>query len=187
MRAALRWFRGKMVVSRAVAPRIWANLRSLRGHGVSPREAHLLGLGNLVSSITVTGFYLALYQALGLWWQAGERPLPALFQFVWYVLLALFAARAIVCLLPQNGWFTGARDRTWALARNVPLLCIGAITLLYLLFWYGLFLMAAFVAISFACYLLTIFSTENKAMQGMLMCAKSLCYVALVWQLMGMV
>ena len=24
MRAALRWFRGKMVVSRAVAPRIWA-------------------------------------------------------------------------------------------------------------------------------------------------------------------
>ncbi len=87
-------------------------------------EAHTaaLGIGQLVTSITMTVFYIMLYFV---WRQRyhieGKTELTA-------VMLVLAAVRIALCLMPWNRWTSADAPLSWGIYRNLPFLCMGIIT-----------------------------------------------------------
>jgi hypothetical protein len=80
-----------------------------------------LGVGKLITSITMTVFYLLMYW---LWLKAyGKREEPKL-SFTVYALTAL---RIVLCLFPQNGWLQNESPLLWAILRNIPFVALGCI------------------------------------------------------------
>ncbi|MCQ2520811.1 MAG: hypothetical protein MJ105_00395 [Lachnospiraceae bacterium] len=78
-----------------------------------------LGLGTLITSITMTLFYLILYFVYSLRYQYRNRPLMVL-------MIILAVARIALCLLPQNDW-TGESPVIWGIYRNIPFVVMGII------------------------------------------------------------
>ena len=80
-----------------------------------------LGIGKLVTSITMTLFYVLVYYIwLGYYHKPENKKMTCL---VW----VLAALRVIICLFPQNGWLQNSSDMTWGILRNVPFVLLGAI------------------------------------------------------------
>lgn len=85
------------------------------------RRMAALGIGKLVTSITMTAFYVLLYYV----WRSryaveGKKDLTAA---VW--LLAI--ARAALCLMPQNAWMSAKAPLAWGIWRNIPFTVLGAL------------------------------------------------------------
>lgn len=153
-----------------LVPRIGAALTEDR-----ERFAQRLGEGKKVTSITMTVFYLLLWQlALLRYPGAGGGP--------WTVLVWLTALlRIALCLCPQNRWTQGDGSPRWSLWRNLPFLLLGGMTALI----YGrnalpgqaLFWMAPAIVLSFAFYLPVVLGSARRPMLGMLMLPKSCVYL----------
>ena len=137
-----------------------------------------LGVGKLVTSVTMTVFYLLLYYIwLGHYRQPEQRGVTAL---VW----ALTLARIVLCLFPQNGWLENRSDLTWAVIRNVPFLLLGAaVCLLYFRTRSGdrnLRFVWLYILLSFLFYLPVAVGAGLVPMLGMLMLPKTVCYILLI-------
>ena len=80
-----------------------------------------LGVGKLVTSITMTAFYVLLYYV----WQEyyGVKGGRNLSIAIW----CLAAVRVILCLFPQNGWLANSSDMAWGIIRNIPFVILGVI------------------------------------------------------------
>ena len=143
------------------------------------RRSYWLGLGNLVSSITMTFFYVLLPSALHLMPGNEGAGTPGA-QLVRVLLIGLAIVRVALCLFPQNHWFDGTGSQQWGVYRNLPFVAMGAITILYLLIWYQARLLAALVAASFACYMGVVLYAKKNPMMGMLMIPKTICYIWMI-------
>ncbi len=150
-------------------PRIGAILT-----GDTPRFHKALGFGKLVTSITMTVFYVLL-------WHLGTLLFPAVPQG-WTVLAwGLAAVRIILCLFPQNGWYEANPPLRWALLRNIPFFLLGiqAVGLFFLhrqavsaLTWMWLAGL-----LSFAFYLPVALWAGKNPKLGMLMLPKTCMYL----------
>ena len=122
-------------------PRIIANLRP-----GWPDQKRWLGLGNLISSITMTLFYVALARVMDIS-EPGIMPaaLPV-------VLIILSVIRICLCCAPANNWSGDGGSQRWRLYRNIPFLITGIMTVLYLTVLYRKWLLAVLVALSFFFY-----------------------------------
>ena len=161
-------------------PRILINLRGDAHSALQKqRRAFWLGLGSLISSITMTVFYVLLPDAMR---QMPGAPTVAAssLQVLHVVLIVLAVVRIILCFLPQNRWFDARGDARWGMYRNVPFLAMGAITIWYLVAWYGAWLMAVLVFVSFVCYLLVVLLAREYPAVGMLMIPKTICYIWMI-------
>ena len=137
-----------------------------------------LGIGKLITSITMTVFYVLLYYIwTGYYREKENRSLTAL---VW----GLTLARVILCLFPQNGWLENSSDMTWGIIRNVPFVILGAVVC-----WlyrrnkekdrtFGLVWL--YILLSFLFYLPVAVAAGMVPMLGMLMLPKTICYVLLI-------
>lgn len=168
-----------------LVPRILSNVHGETDDSAKQRQrAFWLGLGNLISSITMTGFYILLFDAMAL--VPGVEGQTHLGQnAVRMVLLVLAAVRVALCLLPQNRWFDGRGSVAWGVRRNVPFVAMGVITVLYLLVWYQEWVLAALVTLSFACYMGVVIYAKERPMMGMLMVPKTICYICVIAALLG--
>lgn len=137
-----------------------------------------LGVGKLVTSITMTVFYVLLYYV----WQGhfgveGGRSLSI-------VIWCLAAVRVILCLFPQNEWLTNSSDMTWGIIRNVPFAILGVI--ICLLYFkergkdkeFGLIWL--YILLSFAFYIPVAVAAGLAPMLGMLMLPKTICYILMI-------
>ena len=106
-------------------PRIYALLTT----GLE-NNAPALGFGKLVTSITMTIFYLILYK---IWKIRFDIKNSKLLDITMY---ALSAIRIILCLFPQNEWFINNPPLSWGIYRNIPFAIMGII-MIYLLYSYG--------------------------------------------------
>ena len=80
-----------------------------------------LGIGKLVTSITMTVFYLLMYRLwLDVYDARENRGLSVL-------VYALTAVRIILCLLPQNGWLQNESSVLWGVVRNIPFVALGCV------------------------------------------------------------
>ena len=79
-----------------------------------------LGLGKLITSVTMTIFYLLMYY-IGT--EHFQRRKSRPFEIGLWILTAL---RIALCLFPQNGWLENRSDMTWGILRNIPFVLIGA-------------------------------------------------------------
>lgn len=168
-----------------LVPRILSNVRGETDDADElRRRAFWLGLGNLVSSITMTIFYILLFDAMALEPHVGGTVHPG-HDLVRGLLLVLAAARVALCLMPQNRWFTREGNQTWGIIRNIPFVVMGVITVGYLVAWYQEWVLAVLVLLSFACYLGVVLLAHKKPMMGMFMIPKTVCYIVLIADLLG--
>ena len=139
-----------------------------------------LGFGKLVTSVTMTVFYIFVFwiwQKLYGMKKASKKTSDILF--------VLAAVRIILCLLPQNHWFSNEGSVTWGIIRNVPFVLIGAI-IVYLYYIKkdeirGMKKIWLMVTLSFAFYIPVAVAASLVPMLGMLMLPKTVCYMIMIW------
>ena len=137
-----------------------------------------LGIGKLVTSITMTLFYVLLYYI----WRGlyGEKEDKRITAAVW----GLTAVRIVLCLFPQNGWLQNDAGMTWGIIRNVPFPALGV--LIVVLFFRKQDVLRRFkpvwlyVILSFAFYIPVAAGAGLVPMLGMLMIPKTVCYILLI-------
>ena len=137
-----------------------------------------LGIGKLVTSITMTLFYVLLYYI----WRGlyGEKEDKRITAAVW----GLTAVRIVLCLFPQNGWLQNDAGMTWGIIRNVPFTALGV--LIVVLFFRKKDVLRRFkpvwlyVILSFAFYIPVAAGAGLVPMLGMLMIPKTVCYILLI-------
>lgn len=137
-----------------------------------------LGIGKLVTSITMTVFYVLLYYVwLGHYREKENRRLTAC---VW----ALAGLRIVLCLFPQNGWLENSSGVVWGIIRNVPFLLLGAVVCwlyyknrkderTFRFVW-------AYILLSFLFYLPVAVAAGLVPILGMLMLPKTICYILML-------
>lgn len=137
-----------------------------------------LGIGKLVTSITMTLFYLLVYYV----WLGNYRVQEN--RGTTMVLWILALLRIALCLFPQNGWLQNSSDMTWGIIRNIPFTVLGAIVcFLYFrkkderrrfrLIW-------LYILLSFLFYIPVAVGAGIVPMLGMLMLPKTVCYILMV-------
>lgn len=141
------------------------------------RYTAALGIGKLITSVTMTLFYVLLYYV----WRARYRVSGrrAVSVAVWVLALA----RIALCLMPQNAWTSATPPLSWGIWRNIPFALLGA--LIVVLFYQSareqrdrpfrhLWLT---VVLSFACYIPVVLFADAVPAVGMLMVPKTCAYV----------
>ena len=159
-------------------PRIIINIKGeTDDENINAKRRFFLGLGNLISSITMTLFYVFLFEATNMA-HPGHLDQTAV-SFIRYSLIVLSIIRIILCLNKNNGWFDKG-DQRWSVIRNIPFLLIGFTTIIYLVFIYRQHLLALIVFLSFLCYMTVVLYARRKPMLGMMMIPKTICYMAML-------
>ena len=138
-----------------------------------------LGIGKLVTSITMTVFYVILYR---LWLKVYKEKENSALSIAVYVLTAL---RVALCLMPQNRWFANESDVTWGIIRNVPFVLLGGL-IVWLYFRNRnqdsrLRFIWLLVTLSFLFYIPVAVAAGIVPMLGMLMLPKTVCYMIMIW------
>lgn len=139
-----------------------------------------LGFGKLVTSVSMTVFYVMLYE---IWQMLYQKELPA---GLTAVVIFLAGARIVLCLLPQNGWFSRTPSFRFSIYRNVPFLILGVIVaMLYAFGSGGVYVlgfryMAVLILFSFAFYLLVVLGSERNKKMGMFMIPKTCMYIWMI-------
>jgi hypothetical protein len=140
-----------------IIPRI---LRTVRGG-----YEKALGIGNAVTSITITIFYVLLYFDVN---RSG------------ITVVTIFAViRIILCFLPQNEWTSKNPPLSWAVIRNIPFVIIGVMTAVAC-FLHNLVAVGVLIILSFLFYLPVVIWAKKKPKLGMLMLPKTAAYIAIL-------
>ena len=134
-----------------------------------------MGVGTLITSITMTIFYLIMYYLFEIHYNK-ERTLLKITMIVFSVI------RIALCLMPQNDW-TGESPVIWGVYRNIPFVIIGIIMIVlfytkradnvYKLMWLAILL-------SFVFYLPVVLLADSYPIVGMFMMPKTCMYVWMV-------
>lgn len=139
-----------------------------------------LGIGKLITSVTMTIFYLILYYIWRERYQITGR--KALSIVMW----GLTAARVALCAFPQNQWLSHEQPLLWGILRNIPFAIMGV--LLIVLFAQEAkrandrvfrFMWLA-ITLSFLFYVPVVLFADQIPLIGMLMIPKTLAYVWVV-------
>lgn len=153
-----------------LAPRI-AVIRT----GEEERLRRALGRGKQITSITMTLFYVLL-------WQIGILFFSLKDMIFWSCSVYILAAvRVVLCLLPQNKWRERYPPVAWGIGRNVPFFLLGMMVAgLYFLQRSAderLRLMWLAIVLSFAFYLPVVLWANKNPKIGMLMLPKTGVYL----------
>lgn len=139
-----------------------------------------LGLGKLVTSITMTFFYLLIFflHTKLFTWEEGKKKKISI------CLWLLAVCRILVCLLPGNHWFTGEGSVLWGCLRNIPFIAIGILIVIIYFKTRGenpLFKRIwLYVTLSFLFYIPVAIFAPLLPMLGMLMLPKTICYMLML-------
>ncbi|MCR4688699.1 MAG: hypothetical protein K5745_04005 [Saccharofermentans sp.] len=139
-----------------------------------------LGLGKLVTSITMTAFYVLMFHLYRHVYGKDDQATSN----VGISITGLAFLRVILCIHPKNLWFTGGSGMLWAFLRNAPFIVIGAITVVIYLrvrredkFFARMWL---YIALSFIFYIPVALFASVLPILGMLMLPKTICYVLML-------
>ncbi len=149
-------------------------------------NAAALGIGKLITSITMTIFYLILFY---IWRDRYEvKDCKTLTGTMW----VLAFLRIVLCLLPQNQWLSYRQPLFYGILRNIPFSIMGIIIIVIFaketkragdrVFRF----IPAAVFLSFGFYLPVVLFSGTVPIVGILMIPKTLAYVWIVlmgWQL----
>ena len=137
-----------------------------------------LGIGKLITSITMTIFYIFIYYIYLKNYEVKEN------KVIKYSIWILSIIRFILCLMPQNNWLTNNSPFIWGIIRNIPFVIMGLlITVLYFnkrnndkdfkYIW-------LYILLSFIFYLIVVIGSSSINILGMFMLPKTICYILLI-------
>lgn len=134
-----------------------------------------LGVGKLITSITMTIFYIIILFILK---EDNTYKKESI------VLYLLTICRIILCLLPQNNWLTNNSSYSIGIIRNVPFFIIG-IMMIKLLFdnrqKYNYKFLWIYVLLSFLFYIIVVVGADFFTILGMFMIPKTICYILIIF------
>lgn len=138
-----------------------------------------LAVGKIITSITMTVFYLLL-------WHIGLLHFPNNNMTIWTISAYILAIlRVILCLCPQNEWLHAHASRKWSIYRNIPFLLLGIMVMLQFLMgtnagttalsymWIAIFL-------SYLFYIPVVLWADQHPAIGMLMLPKTCAYIWII-------
>lgn len=136
-----------------------------------------LGVGKLITSITMTIFYILLYYVWRLRYHIEGKQ-----KLTWAVYL-LAAVRVILCLFPQNRWTSVEAPLSWGIYRNIPFALLGLIVII--IFYksakenedHAFRFMWLTIVLSFGFYIPVVLWADTIPVIGMLMIPKTCAYV----------
>lgn len=140
--------------------------------------APVLGFGKVVTSITMTIFYLILYKIYIIYYKDKNKKLTK-------ILYILAAIRILLCLLPQNKWLLYNQPLDFSIYRNIPFTIMGII-IIYI-FYKKSYLKDIFktmyiaIFLSFAFYIPVVLFADKYPLVGMLMMPKTVAYAYIVF------
>lgn len=150
-------------------PRILSAVNPLGDYTVA------LGVGKMITSVTMTFFYLILYFIFEMRYEEKNKTMR-------FIFIILSVIRIALCLFPQNDW-TGSAPVIWGVYRNIPFAVMGIITVVL---WfkkrddkYFKWLWLA-VLLSFAFYIPVVLWADVSPMIGMFMLPKTCMYMWIV-------
>ena len=143
-------------------------------------NAAALGIGKLITSITMTVFYVILYYIWRERYQIqGKKGLTV-------TMWVLAVLRVALCAFPQNQWLTYHQPLLWGILRNIPFAVMGILLIVvfaqeakrandrvFRFMWLA-------ITLSFLFYLPVVLFAEVFPLVGMLMIPKTLAYVWIV-------
>ena len=137
-----------------------------------------LGIGKLITSITMTVFYLLFeYARRKRYGITGQK-------FALIIMWLLSAVRIALCCFSQNGWTSAEPSLLWGIIRNIPFAVIGMMTVVL---WLesakndkALKWSPIAVTLSFLFYLPVVLWSQTIPIIGMLMLPKTCMYIWLI-------
>lgn len=136
-----------------------------------------LGVGKLITSCTMTIFYLLLYYVWRVRYHVeGKKSLTT-------TMWVLAVVRIVLCLMPQNEWTSLNEPLSWGILRNIPFALMGLIVIVLFYKSSREHHDAAFknlwltIVLSFAFYIPVVLSAHTVPAVGMLMIPKTLAYM----------
>lgn len=136
-----------------------------------------LGIGKLITSVTMTTFYVLLYYVWRIRYNVQGKKLLT------YVMYALAVVRIALCFFPQNAWTSADAPLSWAIIRNIPFAIMGIIVIVlffnsakeakdkaYRFMWLT-------IVLSFAFYIPVVLYADVYPLVGTLMIPKTCAYV----------
>lgn len=137
-----------------------------------------LGRGKQITSVSMTVFYLFLWQ-IGL--QISSIPVPPYWNYLIYAMAVL---RVVLCFLPANRWVDEKPPVKWGIYRNIPFFIIGImVSILFFLnrnVIFSIHYMWLAILLSFSFYLPVVLFTNRNPKIGMLMLPKTGCYLWII-------
>ena len=137
-----------------------------------------LGTGKLITSITMTVFYVFMYL---IWIRVYKAQENKVFKIVFFLAAIL---RIVLCFLPQNRWFTNDGGLLIGITRNIPFVVAG---ILIVIIWFSkrkdikvLSPVWLLVTLSFAFYIPVTIGASFIPVLGALMLPKTVCYMLLI-------
>ncbi len=136
-----------------------------------------LGLGKWITSVTMTIFYVLLYYVWRQRYRIDDRGgLTA-------AVYGLAGVRIVLCMMPQNQWFSDEAPLSWGIYRNIPFALLGILVIV--LFYrsakehedraFGWMWLT--IVLSFGFYIPVVLWADIIPMIGMLMIPKTCAYV----------
>lgn len=157
-------------------PRIYALLTT----GLEANAA-ALGIGKLVTSITMTLFYAILIRIWEIRFNIKDD------KGIRFLAGILVVSRIILTLMPQNKWTLYNAPVSWGIYRNIPFTILGILIVCLILKEAAKHKDQVFrkigigIIISFACYLPVVLFATTYRLVGMLMIPKTLAYLWIVY------
>ena len=139
-----------------------------------------LGIGKLITSVTMTVFYIIL---MYVWkYTFPDFNIPAAVKAMVWISAII---RIAVCILPQNNWCTEDGNLKLSIIRNAVFAVTGiGVIILYAISGnangYHMTRMVAAIIISFGCYLPVTLFSKTKPKVGLLMIPKTCAYMCII-------
>lgn len=136
-----------------------------------------LGIGKLITSMTMTVFYILLYYVWRLRYQVKDQ------KGITLTVYLLSAMRIVLCLFPQNQWTSANAPLSWGILRNIPFALLGLLVIV--LFYrsakqhhdHNFRWMWLTIVLSFGFYIPVVLWADTIPLIGMLMIPKTCAYV----------
>ena len=137
-----------------------------------------LGIGKLVTSVTMTIFYILMFYIYKNKFKVENTKKIEL--SIWILTII----RIILCMLPQNNWITNDGSVMMGIIRNIPFTIMGIIIIVlyyqkraeykeFKHIWIN-------VLLSFLFYLIVVLGTESVPALGVFMIPKTVCYILII-------
>lgn len=144
-------------------------------------HAASLGFGKFVTSVTMTVFYVILYQIWRQRYEVTDR------KELTTAVYALAVVRIALCFMPGNQWLSADAPLSWGIYRNIPFAFLGL--LMIVLFYQkaketgdqAFRYMWLAITLSFGFYIPVVLWADAVPLVGTLMIPKTCAYVWMVW------
>jgi hypothetical protein len=137
-----------------------------------------LGIGKLITSITMTVFYYLIYRYYVLMTDKKS-------DIIHGIIIVLIVIRFVFLTLPGNDWINNGNSEFYAILRNIPFAILGGIiiTLFYTTVYNSNMFkrMAIWIMVSFVCYIIVIVGSNAIPVLGAFMMPKTVAYFIIVY------